>query len=91
MVNTTALIKKKVRTSDGQVLGKVSSSELDTDNWKITHLRVLLSRHAIKQLQLEPPFLMGVALNLPVNLTEKFGEDIILNVPISEISEIAKS
>ncbi len=90
MVNASALTNKKVLTSDAYFLGVVEGIEVDTENWLITNVRILLSTQAINDLQLEPPILWDVVVTLPVRFIKGFGENISLHVPFSEIAAIVK-
>ncbi len=90
MVNATALTDKKIMTSDAYFLGAVEGIEINTENWLVTHLRVLLSKQAVKDLHLEPPILWDVVMSLPVEFVKEFGEKINLKVPFSEIADAAK-
>lgn len=83
MVVAAALIGRKVLTSDDFLLGQVHGVEIDTEEWRVTNLRVVLSKRAVKDLHLDPPMLMDVVFSLPVNLVEKLDEKIRLNVPFS--------
>ncbi len=91
MVNATALIGKRILTSDGIMMGKVEGVEVDTANWLVTHLRVLLSKEAVKALSIEPPILLDVLISLPVGFVKESDEKIALNVPLSEIAATARS
>ncbi len=83
MVIAAALIGRKVLTSDDYTLGQVHGIEIDIDGWRVTHLKVILSKRAVKDLRLDPPILMDVAFSLPVNLVKDLGEKVRLNVPFS--------
>ena len=78
-------------TSDAYFLGKVEGIEVDTENWTITHLRVILTKDAVKDMRLEPLVLLDIVISLPVKLIKAFGEPIYLNVPLSELPALLKS
>ncbi len=91
MVNALALNGKKVVTSDGYVLGEVEGALVDTDNWLVTNLRVILTTQAVEDLKFEPPILWDVVLSLSTKFINTYGEPITLNIPFSEIATLAKS
>ena len=90
MVNALALNGRKVVTSDAYILGEVEGAEVNTENWTMTSLRVLLTKQAVEDLKLEPPILWDVVISLSVKFIKAFGEPITLNTPFSEIATLAK-
>ena len=90
MVHASTLIGRCVRNSDAVALGEVEGVEVDTGNWIITHLRVILTKQSVEELHLEKPILWDVVLTLPVTLIKGFDESISLNVPFSEIATLVK-
>ena len=91
MVNAAALTGRKIMTSDARVLGEVEGVEIDTENWTVTHVRVILTKQAVKDLLLESPILWDIILSLPVKIIRAFGEPISLDIPFSEIETLTKS
>lgn len=91
MVNASSLNGKKIVTSDAYFLGEVEGVEVDSENWTVTSLRVILTKQAVEDLKLEPPILWDVFVSLPVKCIKAYGEPISLNVPFSEIATLAKS
>ncbi len=91
MVNVLALNGRKVVTSDAFVIGEVEGAEVDTENWAITHLRVILTKQTVKDLKLEPPILWDVVLSLSVKYIKEFSEPINLNISLTEVANLVKS
>ena len=91
MVNALALNGRKVVTSDSYALGEVEGVEVNTENWTITSLRVLMTKQAVEDLKLEPPILWDVVISLSIKFIKAFGELIALNIPFSEIAVLVKS
>lgn len=83
MVTAAALIGRKVLTSDDYFLGQVHGVEIEAGNWRVTYVKVRLSRRAVKDLHLDPPMFMDVVFSLPVSLVKELDETVTLNVPLS--------
>ena len=83
MVIASALIGRKVLTSDAYLLGQVCGVEIDVESWIVTYMKIMLSKRAVKDLRLEPPLFMDVVFSLPVKLIKEIGEKISLNIPFS--------
>ena len=91
LVNAATLNGKKVVTSDDNLLGEIEGIEVDTENWTITHLRVILTKQSAEELNPEKPILWDVVLTLPVKLIKAFGETVNLGASFSEIATLVKS
>jgi sporulation protein YlmC with PRC-barrel domain len=78
MVKVSEINGKKVITTDAFNVGKVSGAEMD-DQWKITHVNVDLSKDATNELGFKKPVLGHIAICLPVNLIQGFGDVLTLS------------
>jgi sporulation protein YlmC with PRC-barrel domain len=88
MVRAKNLVGLNVITSDASKLGQVDGTELDTDSWKATHLRIDLTEDSIRELGLKKPFMGGVRVCLPVSLVSKVGDVVTLKTSLAEVRNI---
>ncbi|MBU0685038.1 MAG: hypothetical protein KJ653_04220 [Candidatus Thermoplasmatota archaeon] len=72
-------------TSDATKLGKVDGTEVDTESWKVTHLRIDLTDDSIRELGLKKPFMGGIRICLPVSHVSKMGDVATLNISLAEV------
>lgn len=85
MVRVSGLNGKKIITTDAFRVGEVSGAEVDTNQWRITHLHINLTKEATKELEFKKPVLGHVTLCLPVTLVKAFGDVITLNKTMQEL------
>jgi sporulation protein YlmC with PRC-barrel domain len=76
---------KKVITSDGKKLGEVEDTDINVENWTVTHLHVSLVKDISQALHFDTPVLGSVSVCLPVNTVKVAGEVILLNKSIEEL------
>jgi len=76
-----------VITSDAFTLGEVAGSEVDTKNWRLTHLHVELTDEATRELGFKKPLLGHVALCLPVERIKAYGDVITLSRDLSGVKD----
>lgn len=79
---------KRVITSDGQVLGEVEDTEINVEDWTITHVHVSLTKEISDQFHFEKPFLGSVTVCLPVSAIEAVGEVIVLEKTLEDLKEM---
>lgn len=87
MVHAKNLVGLPVITSDATTIGKVDGTELDSDSWMVTHVRVDLSDDSVRLLGLKKPFMGGIRISLPVSRILKVGDVVNLNSTLSEIRD----
>lgn len=87
MVRARSLVGLTVITSDATKLGQVDGTELDTDSWKTTHLRIDLSDYSIRELGLKKPFMGGIRVCLPVTHVGKVGDVVNLKLTMVEVRD----
>lgn len=85
MVRARNLVGLEVITSDAKKLGEVDGTELDTESWKATHLRVDLTDESIRELGLKKPLMGGIRICLPVDHVNKVGHVVNLKLAIAEV------
>ena len=88
MVRVSGLNGKKIITTDAFTVGEVSGAEVDTNQWRITHLHINLTKEATKELEFKKPVLGHVTLCLPVTLVQAFGDVITLNKTMQELKRM---
>jgi len=85
MVSAKNLVGLTVVTSDASKLGQVDGTEMDTESWKVTHLRIDLTDDSIRQLGLKKPFMGGIRICLPVSHVSKVGDVVTLKPSMEEV------
>ena len=85
MVRARNMVGLPVVTSDAAKLGKVDGTELDTESWKVTHIRIDLTDDSIRELGLKKPFLGGIRICLPVAHVSKVGDVVTLKPSLAEV------
>jgi len=68
----------KVVSLDAKDVGEVSGLEIDTKDWKVTHIHIELTDNAIKELNIRKPFIGKVNICFPVGYIQKVGDVITL-------------
>ncbi len=68
----------KVLSLDAKDVGEVSGLEVDTKNWKVTHIHIELTDNAIKGLNIRKPLIGKVNICFPVGFIQKVGDVITL-------------
>jgi sporulation protein YlmC with PRC-barrel domain len=85
MVQAKNLVGLSVITADATKLGKVDGTEVDTESWKTTHIRIDLSDDSIRELGLKKPFMGGIRICLPVTHVGTVGDVVNLKLNIAEV------
>lgn len=75
-------------TSDASMLGRIDGTEVDTDQWKVTHIRIDLTDDAIRSLGMKKPFMGGIRICLPVSYVTKLGDVATLKIPLAEVKNV---
>ena len=78
----------KVITANAYTLGEVEGAHVDTDEWKITHLDVGLTKEATKELGFKKPLLGSLAVCLPITIVNEFGDVITLKRSLQELKNL---
>jgi len=76
---------KRVITSDGKVLGEVDDTDINIENWTVTHLHVSLNKEISEALHFESPLLGSVRVCLPISSINVASEVIVLNKSLEEL------
>ena len=84
-MNVANLYGKQVVTSEAQVLGEVEGTEVNIENWKVTHLRVSLIKYISEKFNFKKPFFGSVTVCLPVATIKAVGDVIALDKTIDEL------
>ena len=85
MVRAKNLVGLPVITSDATRLGQVEGTELDTNSWKVTHIRVDLTDSAIQEFGLKKPFMGGIRICLPISRVNKVADVVTLKPTLAEV------
>jgi sporulation protein YlmC with PRC-barrel domain len=85
MARARELVGLSVITSDASQLGKVDGTEVDTESWKVTHLRIDLTDDSIRALGLKKPFMGGIRICLPVDQVSRMGDVATLKITLAEV------
>ena len=78
----------KILSLDAKDVGEVNGLEIDTKNWKITHIHIELSDNALKELNIKKPLLGHVSLCFPVGFIKKVGDVISLSRNLDGLKRI---
>ena len=73
-------------TSKAYTLGEVKGFELDTENWKVTHLHVKLTDQAATQLGFKKRFRSSTVC-MAVELIKAVGEYVAIDKSLNEIEK----
>jgi sporulation protein YlmC with PRC-barrel domain len=85
MVTANKLSGTSVITADAYNLGEVDGTNLDTESWKVTHLQILLTDEAVRELAFKKPFLGSVRICLPVTHISKVADVVTLKTSLTEV------
>ncbi len=88
MTSMNSLLNKKVLTSDAYDIGTVSGLDLDTSEWKVTHLGITLNAQSNKELGVRKPLLGGLTICVPIAYIEKLGDVIMLSIPFDNLKTL---
>ena len=93
MMDVSRLNGVKVIASDSFTLGEVDGANVDTKQWRVTHLKVGLSDDATRELGFSKPLLGSVKICLPVENIAGYGDVVTLRKSLMELkgSEVCKS
>jgi len=85
LVSISKIIGKGVVGAKGYNLGEVTGAEVNSVDWKITHLHVKLNSQAADELGFKKRF-RSSKVCMPVSLVSAMGDVITMNRSITEIS-----
>ena len=85
LVSFAKIVGMKVISSKARVVGEVKGIEINTDNWRTTHLHVKLADEAAVQLGFKKRF-GSSKICLPVSLVKAVGELVTLKSSFEELS-----
>ena len=86
MVSFEKLIGIQVISSKARILGEVKGLEINTENWKVTHLHVKLDNEAAVKLGFKKRF-RSSKICLPISLVKAVGEVITLIASYEDLSD----
>jgi len=66
-------------------LGEINGIAIDTNNWRVTHLHVKLSKPASEDLGFKKRFRSSTVC-LPISLVSTVGDNVLLNKSLDELS-----
>jgi len=84
LVDVDKLKGKKVIGGKAYALGEVNGAEVDTEKWKVTHLRVKLTDEAATELGFKKRFRSSIVC-MPVTLVAAVGDVITIDKSIQEL------
>ena len=93
MMDVSRLNGTKVIAADSFTLGEVDGANVDTKQWRVTHLKVGLSDDATRELGFSKPLLGSVKICLPVENIAGYGDVVTLKKSLMELkgSDMCKS
>jgi len=86
LVSVDKLNGKKVICAKAYTLGEVKGAEVNTDDWRLTHLHVKLTDQAATELGFKKRFRSSTVC-IPVNLIAAVGDVITINKSREELSK----
>ena len=82
---------KEVLGKLAHLVGKVSGLEIDTTNWKVTHLVLDVEKKAVEDLGLKKPLIGSAKATVPTEMIHAISDRIILkNESIDELKSVIK-
>lgn len=81
---------KEVLGAKARVLGKVCNIEIDTENWKVTHISMEVDKNAIEELGFKKPRFGSVKVDFPVEKINGISDRILLNESTDELKKILR-
>lgn len=75
----------KVITANSYTLGEIDGANVDTNDWRVTHLKIGLNDEAVRELGYSKPLLGTVKICLPVELVSGYGDVITLTKSLMEL------
>lgn len=87
MVELGSLNWKKVATSDGFTIGQLEGGDIDLKSWQVTHVHVGLNDAALKEFELNKPYLGRVLICLSVDEIQQTNDVIKLKKNLQELKE----
>ena len=75
----------KVITANSYTLGEVDGANVDTKEWKVTHLKIGLSDEAVRELGYSKPLLGSVKICIPVESVAGYGDVVTLKKSLMEL------
>jgi len=79
-----------VITANSFTLGEIDGSNVDTNSWKLTHLKVELTDEATRELGFSKPMLGSIKLCLPIENVAGFGDVVTLNKSLIDLKGISE-
>jgi sporulation protein YlmC with PRC-barrel domain len=86
LVSVEKLNGKKVIGAKAYTLGEVEGAEVNTDNWRLTHLHVKLTDQAATELGFKKRFRSSTVC-MPVSLITAVGDVITIDKSFEELSK----
>jgi sporulation protein YlmC with PRC-barrel domain len=85
MMDAMKLNGVRVIAADSYSLGEVDGVNVDTKQWRVTHLKVGLSDEAVRELGYSKPLLGSVKICLPVEFVSGYGDVVTLKKSLMEL------
>jgi sporulation protein YlmC with PRC-barrel domain len=90
MMDVSKLNGVNVITANSFTLGEIDGSNVDTNSWKLTHLKVELTDEATRELGFSKPMLGSIKLCLPIENVAGFGDVVTLNKSLIDLKGISE-
>lgn len=88
MVSDEHFRGRAVIAADGQAIGEVAATLIDTSAWAVVALRIKLHKATAEQLGATRGILRAAMLELPVRLVQSVGDAVLLSVPTLDLRQI---
>jgi sporulation protein YlmC with PRC-barrel domain len=88
-IDTSELLKKRVRAKDGMLVGRITRIEADLESFRITGLRCEASRDILERLALDEPSITG-GRTVYIDTTDiaHVGEEVHLKVEALDLAKL---
>jgi len=85
MMDISKMNGVKVIAADSFTLGEVDGANVDTKQWRITHLKIGLNDDASRELGFSKPLFGSVKICLPVESVSGYGDVVTLKKSLMEL------
>ncbi len=89
-LGSSKLDGKKIVGAKGYSVGEVEGLDVDTDNWQVTGLQVILTDEAATELGFKRPLVSKVVVKIPTNAISTIGNFITLDQAIENLKSLVE-
>ncbi len=89
-IGSTKLDGKKIVGTTGFSIGEVEGLDIETDNWQVTGLYVILNNEAAAELGFKKPLVSKVVVKIPIYAISNVGNFITLDKDIGNLKSLVE-